>query len=97
MNEDYKYWVAMVSATMWVFNRHKSKGYVERFTITAISAGMGLSLDSDLAAYTGRSDLVSGTAIILSVWILLDLAASITADRASIKEAIMKRISGGGK
>lgn len=94
MLEDYKFWIGVVSAAGWVAMRHKAKSYYERFVVVAVSVGLGVSLSGDLAEYTGRSNTLAAIAIILSIWIALDIATSVLTD-VDFKKAILSRISGG--
>ncbi len=96
IQEEHKFWVALASAAAWVYLRHRGKSYIERLAITAISSGLGASLADELARETGRGKILAVVVITVSIWVVLDIGSSILADKQSIKDALLRRLSGGG-
>jgi len=95
MQEGYKFWLAVVSAAMWVFMRHKGKPFLERFAITGISVGFGLSLAEALHKETGRGLPISAAIIIMFIWVVLDVISSLLQD-ANFKERVLNKFLGKG-
>lgn len=90
-----EYWIALVVGMMIVVQQHREKPWLARVFIAAISGGIGYSAAPELAAWAGRSETLAVMFLTAFGYALIDVATSIVADRATIREIIVKRLGGG--
>jgi hypothetical protein len=94
MQRPFEYYVAVVSAMIFVAVQHKDKHWLARVLIAGMSGGLGYSLAKDFALWTGRSEVLGAFLLTAFGYIVLDVVAAVLADRKLIREAIIKRLGG---
>lgn len=95
-NKPFEYYVAVISAAVFVALQHKDKPWWSRVAIAAVSGGIGYALAGEFAAWTGRSEVLGAFLLTAFGYVALDLAASLLADRKLVREIILKRLGGSG-
>ncbi len=94
MQKPFEYYVAVLSAMIFVAVQHKDKPWLARVVIAGMSGGIGYALAKDFAAWTGRSEVLGAFLLTAFGYIVLDIVAAMLADRKLIREAIVKRLGG---
>lgn len=99
MDRPPEFWVGVCAAALYVFRKSESKNFWMRLMEAGISGGLGFSLAPSAARWAGGSETIAAVLITALGYLCLDVLTSIVADRAAIREIIMRRLggSGGGK
>jgi len=90
MPKTVEWWLALASASLYVFLRSTDKPLTSRLTMTVISAGLGHTLAPEVAALTGHGDLLSLVLVTSLGYIALDFASALISDRALLIDLIRK-------
>ena len=87
-----EFYIAILAASVFVYENNKDKPFLSRFLITISSAGFGFSLAPEVAEYIGAPMTITGLLITALGFLALEITAALVSDRAFIKELIKKRI-----
>lgn len=89
-----EFYIAVIGASLFVFEINKDKTFLSRFTITIASAGFGLSLAPEVSKYVFGS--VNLTALLITAlgFLVLEVLSAIISDIDFIKKIIEKRTGG---
>ena len=90
-------WIAILAGTLYVYRKSENPSRFTRVLEAGISGMLGYSVGPDAADWAGVNDAI---AVLLSSsvgYLLLDVISSVVADRAVLKEIIVKRLGGGDK
>ena len=87
-----EFWVALVSAALYVYLNSKEKVIAYRLIMVASSAGFGFSLSGDAATFLGIGKSFAGVLIIVFSYLAIDLVTALISDRAFIKDIIKNRL-----
>ena len=87
-------WVGLIAAAAYVFSKGESKSYFTRVLDAGISGGIGFSLAPSAAQWTGNSEAIAAVLVTALGYLGLDILTSVIADRAVIKEIILRRLGG---
>jgi len=90
MSKPVEFWIALAAASLYVFTRSSDKPLYSRLSMTAISAALGYSLAPDIAVMTGRSELLAVVLITALIYLALDFASALMADRALLIDTLRK-------
>lgn len=91
-----EFWVALIAGMLIVIERHKEKPMVARALIAAISGGIGYSMAPEVAAYTGRSEVLAVMVLTTFGYLVIDLTTSLIQDRDFVKDIVKSRLGKGG-
>lgn len=91
MKTSAEFIIALIAASIFVFESNKEKTLVTRFTVTIVSAAMGFSLAPDLSVYVGGSLVITGLLVTAFGFLFLEMASALLSDIPFIKEVIKKR------
>ncbi|WP_010137608.1 hypothetical protein [Oceanicola sp. S124] len=91
----YEFWIALLTGMLIVFERHRDKPVFARAVIAAISGGIGFSMAPDLSEWLNRSETLAAMILTALGYLVIDVAASIIADRDFLKDFIKSRLGGG--
>ena len=95
MNDEYRYWLAVLGAMGWVYARHKDKPFFERMIVVLTSGALGVGTGIELADWAGIGPIAPSALLIVIIWAVLDIGMTVLADREEFKKAFWKRIGGG--
>lgn len=90
-----EFWVGVGAAALYVFRKSETKHFGLRITEAGVSGGLGFSLAPSAAQWAGGSETIAAVLITALGYLGLDVLTSIVADRAVIREIIMRRLGGG--
>jgi hypothetical protein len=95
-----EFWIALIAGVLFVIERHKEKPLLSRILIGAISGGIGFSLAEEVSSMSGWGETVLVMVLTGLGYAILDIAASIFADRELAADAVkgfLRKWSGGAK
>ena len=90
MNKPAEFWIALAAASFYVFQRSSDRPLLNRLAMTTISAALGYSLTPELSAMTGRPEILTLVVLVTMLYLALDFASALFADRAFLVDAIKK-------
>lgn len=96
MDRPPEFWAGLVAAALYVFRKSESKSLWARVSEAGISGGLGFSLAPSAAQWAGGSEAIAAVLLTALGYLGLDVLTSIVADRAVIREVIVRRLGGGG-
>ena len=96
MERPPEFWVGLVAAALYVFRKSESKHLWMRMAEAGISGGLGFSLAPAAAQWAGGSEAIAAVLLTALGYLGLDVLTSIVADRAVIREIILRRLGGNG-
>lgn len=88
-------WVAILVGTLYVYKKSENPSRVARVVEAGISGMIGYSVGPDAAAWAGVNDAFAVLLMSSVGYLLLDVISSVIADRAVLKEIIVRRLGGG--
>ena len=88
-------WVALFAGTLYVYRKSENTSKVTRVIEAGISAMLAYSLGPDVASWAGINDSIAVVMIASLGYLMLDVLTSVVADRAVIKDIIIRRLGGG--
>lgn len=97
MDKPLQFWIALIVGMAIVYERNREKPKKSRAIMAAISGGMGYALAPELAQWVGRSEIIAAMLVSALGFLVIDVAASLIANRELIKEIVKMRLGGGGK
>lgn len=96
MERPPEFWVGLVAAALYVFRKSESKSIWMRGIEAGISGGLGFALAPSAAQWAGGSEAIAAVLITSLGYLGLDVLTSLVADRAVIRDIIVRRLGGGG-
>lgn len=88
-------WIALCAGTLYVYRKSQHPYWLSRVFEAGISGMLGYSFGPDAAAWAGISEALSVILLSSLGYLTLDVLTSIVADRAVIREILIKRLGGG--
>lgn len=88
-------WIALVAGTLYVYRKSENPSKITRVIEAGISGMLGYSVGPDAASWAGVNDAVAVVMISSLGYLMLDVLTSVVADRAVIKDIIVRRLGGG--
>lgn len=89
-DKSYHYWIAVISAAIYVWQAHKDMPAFPRTLKVASSAGIGVATGGEVAAMLGTGDTLTTVALITLCWVILDFSTSVFKDRKLLFEILSK-------
>lgn len=96
LGKPIEFWIAVIGAMLYVAERHHTRRLLSRIILVGSSAGLGVGLAPDVAAWSGWSETIVAVVLIVFGYLLLDLGTALIADREFMKSIIRNRLGGGG-
>lgn len=87
-----EFYVAIIAASLFVYEGNKNKPFLSRFFVTISSAGFGFSLAPEVSDFIGGPLTLTGLLITALGFLTLEIAAAVISDRQFVKEIITKRL-----
>ena len=88
-------WIALIGGVFYVYQKSQHPSRFQRVIEAGISGALAYSFGPDAAAWSGTSEPLAAILISSMGYLTLDVLASIVADRAVIREILIKRLGGG--
>lgn len=88
-------WIAIIAGTLYVYRKSDNPNRITRVIEAGISGMLGYSVGPDAASWAGVNDAMAVVMISSLGYLLLDVLTSVVADRAVLKEIIVRRLGGG--
>lgn len=88
-------WIALIAGTLYVYRKSENPSRITRVIEAGISGMLGYSVGPDAATWAGVNDALAVVLISSLGYLMLDVLTSVVADRAVLKEVIIKRLGGG--
>lgn len=92
MSKPIEFWVALGAGILIVIERHKDKPMLSRTAIAGASGGIGYSLASDFALWTGRSEVIGVMLLTAFGYLAMDIGTALISDTALWKRLVEKRL-----
>lgn len=87
-----EYWVALVSAAVYVFLNAKDRPLGFRVGMVAVSTGLGYSVTPDVVAYFNVPEILALIGVITMGYFVLDVLTSLVSDRTLWIDMIKKKL-----
>lgn len=91
LERSVEFWVALLSAAVYVFLNSKEKAIHYRVLMVASSSGFGFALAKEVSSYVGIGETLSGILVIVFSYLIIDVLTAVVSDRAFVKELIKAR------
>ncbi len=88
-------WIALIAGTLYVYRKSQHPSRLSRVIEAGISGMMAYPFGPDAAAWAGISEALAVILLSSCGYLLLDVATSIVADRAVLRDILVKRLGGG--
>lgn len=88
-------WIALVAGTLYVYRKSENTSKFTRVIEAGISGMLGYSVGPDAASWAGINDAIAVVMISSLGYLMLDVLTSVVADRAVIRDIIVRRLGGG--
>ncbi len=93
MDRPPEFWVGLVAVVLYVFQKSESKSIWMRVIEAGISGSLGFSLAPAAAHWAGGSEAIAAVLITSLGYLGRDVLTSVVADRAFIRDIIVRRLS----
>ena len=90
-----EFWVALLAGTIYVYRKSENQSRFTRMIEAGISGMLGYSIGPDVALWLKVNDALAVVLVSSFGYLMLDIIASVVADRAVLKSIINKRLGGG--
>ncbi|WP_294932337.1 hypothetical protein [uncultured Paracoccus sp.] len=88
-------WIALFAGTLYVYRKSPHPSRLTRGAEAGISGMIGYSVGPDAAAWAGVNEAFAVITLSSLGYLLLDVATSIVADRAVLRDILIRRLGGG--
>lgn len=88
-------WIALIAGTVYVYQKSPRPSRVARMVEAGISGMLGYSVGPEAAQWAGVNDALAVVLISSLGYLFLDVLTSVVADRAFLRDFIIKRLGGG--
>lgn len=88
-------WIALTAGAAYVFQKSAQRTMAGRVIEAGISGGIGYAVGPDAAAWAGINGALAAILVSALGYLALDVLTSLVADRAMVKEIILRRLGGG--
>lgn len=88
-------WIALIAGVLYVYRKSQHPSRLTRMIEAGISGMIGYSVGPDAAAWAGVNDVIAVLLLSSIGYLGLDVLTSIIADRAVIREILIRRLGGG--
>ena len=88
-------WIALIAGTLYVYRKSENPSRITRMIEAGISGMLGYSVGPDMAKWASVNDALAVVLISSLGYLCLDVLTSIVADRAVLREILIKRLGGG--
>lgn len=88
-------WIALIAGTLYVYRKSDHPSRISRVIEAGISGMIAYSFGPDAADWAGVSDALAVILLSSLGYLTLDVLTSIVADRAVIRDILIKRLGGG--
>lgn len=95
LDRSVEFWVGLIAAVLYVFQRSQSKSILTRAVEAGISGGIGFAVAPAAAAWTGNVEAIAAVVVTALGYLGLDILTSIVADRAAIRQLLIQWLSRG--
>lgn len=90
----YQYTLAVLSASIYVWQAHKDLPAIPRTAKVASSAGIGVSTGGEVSDMLGTGHTLTTVALVTLCWVMLDFSTSLFKDRKLLLEILLKLRTG---
>ena len=87
-------WIAIAAGILYVYRKSPHPSRFSRVIEAGISGMLGYSIGPAAAAWAGVNDAVTHVLITALGFLALDVLTSVVADRAVLRDIIIKRLGG---
>ncbi|MGA0615962.1 hypothetical protein [Paracoccus sp. KR1-242] len=88
-------WIALFAGVLYVYRKSPHQSRVSRVIEAGISGMIGYSIGPDAAAWAGANEAFAVILLSSLGYLGLDVLTSVVADRAVLREIIIRRLGGG--
>lgn len=88
-------WIALMAGALYVYRKSPHPSRTSRVIEAGISGMIGYSIGPDAAVWAGVNDALAVILLSSLGYLGLDVLTSIVADRATLREIIIRRLGGG--
>lgn len=92
LGKPFEFWIGLLGAALYVFERHRDIPLLRRTMLVATSALLGVALAPDLAALSGYGEAVCVVAITTTGYVALDFVHALIVDRKLLMEFLAGRV-----